>query len=525
MENNFVPSAEPTLDQQSCGMALQPHQVYTVLNKHQYDKIFEDLKRQVSNSIKDMKLKAKEEASGSDLLALAIVPISTVYNAMEGEDATPLTAKKRRGRKTTTELVGEINVSYEMPSICILDSIDLDKLPVSGEAEASDGSNNNKNKGGRKYSFAERLENWSLQHRKRSKGMHDVYYHHHKSSSSFRSIVEVVNFMMYETYPRRPTNKTKDEDASATPKRRQKRSGGGNGEDGGKTTKSKMDEAEVVKFFLESSQNLMNCNLYEPKDDVSGADFDLDLFLFQDPFPALYVLSSMANNFVPSAEPTWDLDEQLFENQLQQIFENLKQQVSQSVKDMNPNYIEEEAGSGQLALAVVPLTIVYAMEGDDYAPPIIARKRRGRRTVTYKLAGELVNVSYEIPPVCVLDGIDLDKFPVCGEEASDGNNNNNNGKSGRKCSFAERLENWSLQYWERSKGMHDIYHFHHERSSSSFCSILEVVNFIMYESYPPKSTNKINAENAIARPGKKMKMDEVVVKFFDEPEDVSEDEI
>ncbi|KAF7845557.1 methyl-CpG-binding domain-containing protein 6-like [Senna tora] len=210
-----------------------------------------------------MKEKAIEEASGSDQLALAIVPINTVYNAMQGDDATPITAKKRRGRKPTTKLVGEINVSFEMPSICILDSIDLDKLPVSGE-EASDGNNNRKS--GRKCSFAERLENWSLQHRERSKGMHDVYYYHHRSSSSFRSILEVVNFIMYEAYPRKPTKKTNnDEDASATAKR-QKRSGGGDREEGGKKTNNKMDEAAVVKFFMECSQNLMNFNLHQPKD-------------------------------------------------------------------------------------------------------------------------------------------------------------------------------------------------------------------------------------------------------------------
>jgi hypothetical protein len=43
---------------------------------------------------------------------------------------------------------------------------------------------------------------------------HIQYYHHEKSRRTFRSAVEVVNFLLYEAYPDKPqtTNKNKSEE-------------------------------------------------------------------------------------------------------------------------------------------------------------------------------------------------------------------------------------------------------------------------------------------------------------------------
>ncbi|XP_044481933.1 uncharacterized protein LOC123208459 [Mangifera indica] len=51
------------------------------------------------------------------------------------------------------------------------------------------------------YTFTERLENWRLLYKQRVNGKLDIYYRHGKSDKFFRSMVEVVNFIMYEIYP------------------------------------------------------------------------------------------------------------------------------------------------------------------------------------------------------------------------------------------------------------------------------------------------------------------------------------
>ncbi|KAK4270329.1 hypothetical protein QN277_023376 [Acacia crassicarpa] len=53
----------------------------------------------------------------------------------------------------------------------------------------------------RQLSFKERLEGWNIERRQRETGRCDVYYRHKKSKRVFRSIHEIVIFLMYESSP------------------------------------------------------------------------------------------------------------------------------------------------------------------------------------------------------------------------------------------------------------------------------------------------------------------------------------
>ncbi|OWM75241.1 hypothetical protein CDL15_Pgr023762 [Punica granatum] len=96
----------------------------------------------------------------------------------------------QRKKKMPTQLMGEICTSFELPDGF---DINLDELTVI----ASHGSRRIS-----QFSFFERLAGWKIECKVRTNGKSDLYYTHEMSKKTFRSVKEVVNFMMFEAYPK-----------------------------------------------------------------------------------------------------------------------------------------------------------------------------------------------------------------------------------------------------------------------------------------------------------------------------------
>ncbi|PKI42206.1 hypothetical protein CRG98_037386 [Punica granatum] len=98
-----------------------------------------------------------------------------------------------------SSLIGIITTSFELPNDFDTAGIDLNKLemPLAGDDLNLLGEKI------RQFSFTERLQGWRLEWRARTSRKYcDMYYYNDKAKKVFRSIKEVVNFMMFEAYPK-----------------------------------------------------------------------------------------------------------------------------------------------------------------------------------------------------------------------------------------------------------------------------------------------------------------------------------
>ncbi|KAK4270510.1 hypothetical protein QN277_023539 [Acacia crassicarpa] len=140
-----IPPYYPTLAEQLSGKCIHPH----VVIRDQIEQISQNLREQISKSIKDMKVLSNERSYGSNPPQL-VVPLSSIppreLNAQL--DETP----KKKGKHATTKVVGQFSISYEVPPICYQNNIDLDNLHLYGESSSSD---NNKD---HQFSFTQRLQ-------------------------------------------------------------------------------------------------------------------------------------------------------------------------------------------------------------------------------------------------------------------------------------------------------------------------------------------------------------------------------
>ncbi|EXC30982.1 hypothetical protein L484_021282 [Morus notabilis] len=78
------------------------------------------------------------------------------------------------------------------------------------------------------YSFSRRLKGWRVERRQRINRRYETYYHHVESNTSLRSVVEVVNFLLYEENPykqKRTQNKSNTSVEGGDHERKRTRSG------------------------------------------------------------------------------------------------------------------------------------------------------------------------------------------------------------------------------------------------------------------------------------------------------------
>ncbi|PON98003.1 hypothetical protein TorRG33x02_063180 [Trema orientale] len=97
--------------------------------------------------------------------------------------------------RTATVLAGEVSFSFELPNDFPFNGSDIDKLLRPGEKGRTTARNE------RKFLFSERLRGWKVERRQRVNKRYDLYYRHEESGAHLRSVIEVVNFLLYEVNP------------------------------------------------------------------------------------------------------------------------------------------------------------------------------------------------------------------------------------------------------------------------------------------------------------------------------------
>ncbi|RDY04466.1 hypothetical protein CR513_11817, partial [Mucuna pruriens] len=105
----------------------------------------------------------------------------------------------KRGRKTSTKLLLELPFSFEPPTFCLEENINLEKVLLNQFREGASRRDHVP-----KFSVTERLQNWLLEKRERRKDetkddilIQDFYYRHLPSQMKLRSQLEVVNFLLH----------------------------------------------------------------------------------------------------------------------------------------------------------------------------------------------------------------------------------------------------------------------------------------------------------------------------------------
>uniref|UniRef100_A0A803QAL3 Uncharacterized protein n=1 Tax=Cannabis sativa TaxID=3483 RepID=A0A803QAL3_CANSA len=113
---------------------------------------------------------------------------------------------KKAGRRFTTSAAGEVPVSFQLPNdfpphqinidmnqlyqVDFMDSNVLSSEIFGEDLEAAI-----------QYRFSERLKGWTVLRRQRLNGKFDTYYRHDESNITLRSVIELLNFLLYEETP------------------------------------------------------------------------------------------------------------------------------------------------------------------------------------------------------------------------------------------------------------------------------------------------------------------------------------
>ncbi|EOY19179.1 Uncharacterized protein TCM_044043 [Theobroma cacao] len=158
-----------------------------------------DLKGVIHREVKMVKTKANEESTLS--LNLGLYPINRTKNTLISYNTTtpwksklnilePAMKKKRGKSKLVAREITSFRLSDER-----FDLAQIEKhfqMSLDGKEKEF------------KYLLIERLDGWKIDCKKRATGkVIDMYYTHEISKKSFRSVKEVMNFILYEVDPRK----------------------------------------------------------------------------------------------------------------------------------------------------------------------------------------------------------------------------------------------------------------------------------------------------------------------------------
>ncbi|KAI4347726.1 hypothetical protein L6164_008510 [Bauhinia variegata] len=197
-------------------------------------------------------LQASQEVKQEDLAKNAATTSDSVTKVTGPENFVAAPKSTYKGKST---VVGQLfDVTFEVPEDCISAQIDMDSI-----AEINPNCQS---------SFAERLKGWHIERRQRLMNKPvpriDWSFRHSNSRRELRSIVEVVDYILYEVYPRNPNKdhlmilkedvieemlgvNPKGESSSVCEKRQ----------------KAQRHKEFVEKFLRESWLNLMNTKVTE----------------------------------------------------------------------------------------------------------------------------------------------------------------------------------------------------------------------------------------------------------------------
>ncbi|XP_017976506.1 PREDICTED: uncharacterized protein LOC18599442 [Theobroma cacao] len=105
--------------------------------------------------------------------------------------------KKEKRAKAT--LVGRNNTSFKLPDECIAHAMKFEEEKLQKLKDQKDKVC--------QYSLFERLEGWRIDRKKRPYGVNfDMYFEHEKSKAKFRSVTEVIKFILHGAYPKNKQN-------------------------------------------------------------------------------------------------------------------------------------------------------------------------------------------------------------------------------------------------------------------------------------------------------------------------------
>ncbi|CAL8168977.1 unnamed protein product [Prunus armeniaca] len=225
----------------------------------------------------------------------------------------------RRSRGPTTPAGQLTAVCFKLPEAFYRNDIDVEKL-VPPEANQNPNTQIE-----RKFSFFQRLGGWSIERKWRSNGKNsDMYYRQEGAKSTFRSVGEVVRYIMYEEDP--ATNKGKEQEQ---------------GEDGSEIKRSRKrnfnhyNDSGVSAVLMSHPRNMeiggpshvMNCDDFTI-DDVEIIGDDERYYLHQN---ALDQEGRANARFTTDNGPTVADDQSYY----------LDDEMYAIIRDLNPHWVDE----------------------------------------------------------------------------------------------------------------------------------------------------------------------------------------
>ncbi|ESW12600.1 hypothetical protein PHAVU_008G126400 [Phaseolus vulgaris] len=148
---------------------------------------------------------------------ISIVKDPIFLNRLKKAFQEQLRAHRRKRRNTTTKLLFEVPFSFQIPTFCLMENIDLNIVLLNRFREGGSWGNHIP-----QFSIAERFQNWLLEKRERNRDnnngilIKDWFYHHLPSQQTLRSQQEVFNFLITGDIHLKDINKkAKQSDATA----------------------------------------------------------------------------------------------------------------------------------------------------------------------------------------------------------------------------------------------------------------------------------------------------------------------
>ncbi|KAK7405412.1 hypothetical protein VNO78_06689 [Psophocarpus tetragonolobus] len=195
----------------------QPHVVEAIPIKVVKDPILlHNLEKAFGDQLTKIKRGAQEHRPhGEQPIIIPTIPKpETQASENDNSQETAKKDQRKRGRKTTTKRVLEVPFSFELPTFCLEENIDLDIVLLNRFKEGESWG-----KHVPKFSVEERLQNWVLEKRERCKHVNknetkkstsvhqDCYFRHLTSQQTLRSQPEVINFLLHGDFPQKSGRK------------------------------------------------------------------------------------------------------------------------------------------------------------------------------------------------------------------------------------------------------------------------------------------------------------------------------
>ncbi|BBH07178.1 transposable element gene [Prunus dulcis] len=350
------------------------------INEELHNQLFKSLKESVAEVTSALKSQSFEQPQPYTqrpiILTDAPVSIAMLFIMRSTHEEA-----SRRSRGPTTPAGQLTAVCFKLPEAFYRNDIDIEKSYNNDETEriyretqegkqnmefekdvgAREANQNPNTQIERKFSFFQRLGGWSIERKWRSNGKNsDMYYRQEGAKSTFRSVGEVVRYIMYEEDP--ATNKGKEQEQ---------------GEDGPEIKRSRKrnlnhyNDSGVSAVLMSHPRNMeiggpshvMNCDDFTT-DDVEIIGDDERYYLRQNSLDQ----EGRANaRFTTDNGPTVADDQSYY----------LDDEMYAIIRDLNPHWVDENLML-EAALAVSNRRREDDKEGKNESEMIVEMRLRGK---------------------------------------------------------------------------------------------------------------------------------------------------